>query len=146
MTQAYIFDIDGTLADCGHRLPHIQKTPKDWQAFFADCCHDKPISHMVRLAQDLARSRTAIIYVSGRSDECRKATEAWIVRHGLPIAPIYMRKAGDHRNDDVLKPELLAQVKADGYEPIMAFEDRNRVVAAFRANGVPCAQVAEGDF
>jgi len=28
----------------------------------------------------------------------------------------------------------------------MAFDDRNRVVATWRANGVPCAQVAEGDF
>jgi hypothetical protein len=30
-----LVDIDGTLADCTHRLHHIQKQPKDWDAFFA---------------------------------------------------------------------------------------------------------------
>jgi hypothetical protein len=36
--------------------------------------------------------------------------------------------------------------RIDGFEPIMVFDDRNRVVKALRAAGVPCAQVAEGDF
>jgi hypothetical protein len=57
-----------------------------------------------------------------------------------------MRKEGDHRDDDIIKLELLEQVRADGFEPIMAFDDRNRVVAAWRSAGVPCAQVAPGDF
>lgn len=30
-----IFDIDGTLADCSHRLHWIQSKPKNWNAFFA---------------------------------------------------------------------------------------------------------------
>jgi hypothetical protein len=57
-----------------------------------------------------------------------------------------MRKAGDHRDDDILKIELLAEMRRDGYTPIMVFDDRNRVVKAWRSAGVPCAQVAEGDF
>lgn len=57
-----------------------------------------------------------------------------------------MRRAGDHRGDDIIKLELLTQIKADGFDPIMAFEDRSRVVRAWRSAGIPCAQVAEGDF
>ena len=64
----------------------------------------------------------------------------------LPDMPLYMRADGDFRSDDIIKAELLAKVRADGYEPIMAFDDRNQVVRMWRANGVPCAQVAEGDF
>ena len=45
-----------------------------------------------------------------------------------------------------MKEELLAQVKADGYEPILAFEDRERVVDMWRRNGIQCCQVAPGDF
>ena len=30
-----VIDIDGVLADVGHRLHHIQGRPKDWAAFFA---------------------------------------------------------------------------------------------------------------
>lgn len=144
--KCYIFDIDGTLADCSHRLHHIQKQPKDWTSFFADCHTDAPIMHIIELAQTLRlASAKQIVFVSGRSDECRPATELWLREHGLSGA-LYMRKAGDYRDDDIIKLELLAAVRADGYDPIMAFDDRNRVVKAWRSAGIPCAQVAEGDF
>jgi hypothetical protein len=145
-TRCYIFDLDGTIADCSHRLPHIQKTPKDWPTFFAACSDDSPIGHVITLAKDLADAGAGIVYVSGRSDECRAATLEWMYVHGLPDGPLYMRKAGDHRNDDILKAELLAELLTHGFKPIMAFDDRNRVVATWRANGIPCAQVADGDF
>lgn len=144
MKYCYIFDIDGTLADCQHRLHHIEKTPKDWEAFFAACRDDAPIVHMIRLAQSLTDQH--IVFVSGRSDIVRQETIEWLATHGVPDGPLYMRKAGDHKDDSILKIELLAQVRADGYEPMMVFDDRARVVKAWRDAGVPCAQVADGDF
>lgn len=145
MIRCYLFDIDGTLADGAHRLHHIQKQPKDWRAFFAECGDDAPIGHMLDLAGQL-RLDAQVIYVSGRSDECRDLTMDWLQRHQAPFGPLYMRKAGDHRDDDALKIEMLAEIRADGYDPIMAFDDRNRVVKAWRAAGIPCLQVADGDF
>lgn len=99
MTRScYIFDIDGTLADCSHRLHHIQKQPKDWDSFFAACMDDQPIAHMVALAKSLP---LPIICVSGRSDVVRVETDFWLrVRAGLNPAALYMRRAGDHRDDD----------------------------------------------
>ncbi|SEE51434.1 hypothetical protein [Bradyrhizobium lablabi] len=144
MTDCYVFDIDGTIADCSHRIHHIEK--KDWRSFFAACGDDAPIPHIIGLAQDLYRSGRCVVYVSGRSDECSAETEGWLDTHKLPVGPIYMRKAGDHRPDNLVKGELLAKVVADGYRPIMAFDDRNQVVKMWRENGIPCAQVADGDF
>lgn len=145
--KAYLFDIDGTLADCSHRLHHIQSTPKDWDSFFAGCAGDAPILHIIELARTLGTvPGRSIVYVSGRSDQCRQETRDWLHRHHLPAGPLYMRRAGDHRDDDVIKLELLAKLRDDGFEPILAFDDRNRVVAAWRAAGIPCAQVAEGNF
>lgn len=57
-----------------------------------------------------------------------------------------MRRAGDHRPDDIVKREILDQMRADGWRPVMAFDDRARVVKMWREAGIPCAQVAEGDF
>lgn len=143
-TPVYIFDLDGTLADCSHRLHHIQKRPKDWDAFFGAVMDDEPIPHMIELAKALSE-RTQIVFVSGRSDECREATERWLWAN-LFLAPLFMRKAGDYRDDSIVKIEILAAVRDAGYNPIMVFDDRDRVVAAWRAAGVPCAQVAPGDF
>lgn len=145
--KSYLFDIDGTLADCSHRIHHIQKTPKDWDTFFAACHLDAPIRHIIELAQHLAKySGATIVYVSGRSDQCRRETSLWLGKQYLPAGPLYMRKEGDHRDDDIIKLELLAQLRADGFDPIMAFDDRDRVVAAWRSAGIPCAQVAPGGF
>ncbi len=146
--RAYIFDIDGTLANGDHRLHHIQKQPKDWRSYFAACAGDEPIPHIVSLCRHLMISMP-VVFVSGRSDECRSETLGWLWRHVAPTiypSDLFMRRAGDHRPDDILKIELLAEVRALGIEPIMVFDDRNRVVAAWRAAGIPCAQVAEGDF
>lgn len=144
MTRCYIFDIDGTLADITHRLHYIEKTPKDWNNFFADCESDKPIEHMVRLCRALL-DQTSIVFVSGRSDQVRQETERWLASHDL-YGSVYMRTAGDYKPDDLLKIELLAAMRADGWEPIMAFDDRNRVVKAWRDAGIPCAQVVDGDY
>ena len=146
MTRCYLFDLDGTLADITHRLPHIQKTPKDWDAFFADCPGDAPISHIIELAQDLMRAGAGVVFVSGRSDQVRAETLEWLYNHVGASRTLYMRKAGDHRPDHIIKGELLDQIVADGYEPIMAFDDRNQVVEMWRAKGIPCAQVADGNF
>lgn len=143
MIACYVFDLDGTIADCSHRLHHIEK--KDWRAFFADCDKDEPIRHIIDLVKQLWLNYS-IIYVSGRSDECRDLTLLWMSDNGLPDGPIYMRKAGDHRPDHIVKSELLDQLLADGFQPIMAFDDRDQVVKMWRARGIPCAQVAEGNF
>lgn len=144
--RCFLFDIDGTIADLGHRLHHIQKDPKDWRAFFALCHEDKPIEHMCALAKVLG-DHHQIIFVSGRSDECRDATAQWLrAELGFLHPKLYMRKAGDHRPDNLVKSELLDQILAEGHEPFMAFDDRNQVVKMWRERGIPCAQVADGDF
>jgi hypothetical protein len=73
---------------------------------------------------------------------------AWLGKYGVGyvLHKLYMRRDGDHRPDDIVKREMLQQMRVDGWSPIMAFDDRNQVVEMWRANGVPCAQVASGDF
>jgi len=51
-----------------------------------------------------------------------------------------------HRPDNLVKGELLDAIRADGYEPVMAFDDRTVCVNFWRACGIPCAQVADGNF
>jgi phosphoglycolate phosphatase-like HAD superfamily hydrolase len=144
MPRCYLFDLDGTLADCTHRLHHIKQPRKNWDAFFAACSRDGPIPHMVELARHLARVEKTV-FCSGRSDQVRAQTQDWLTTHGLE-GPLYMRGARDKRPDYVVKGELLDRILADGWQPIMAFDDRNQVVEMWRARGIPCAQVAEGDF
>lgn len=145
--EIIIVDIDGTLADASHRLPLIQGEHKDWRGFFAASKYDKPIPHICALVHALKGNYRAV-FVSGRSDECRGITETWLENQGFYLPHVYMRREGDHRPDHKVKLELLEQVRTDfPGEPIaFALDDRNQVVEMWRANGVPCLQVAEGDF
>jgi FMN phosphatase YigB (HAD superfamily) len=148
----YIFDIDGTLADGKHRehlicnLPEGQK--KDWDAYFALCGEDKPIPHMVQLCQFLA-AHGKIIFVSGRTSDTFDITLNWLRDHVFPqvfITDLYMRSPGDRRDDNIIKIEILNELRSSGWQITMAFDDRSRVVKAWREAGIPCAQVREGDF
>lgn len=136
----YVFDLDGTLADCSHRLHHLER--KDWRAFFAACPDDKPIEHMIEVANALGWEGHRVEIWSGRSDEVRAQTEEWLLAHGIGRFPLLMRTAGDHRPDDEVKREFLR----GGGVPDMIFDDRKRVVDMWRAEGIPCAQVAAGEF
>lgn len=146
MKPCYIFDIDGTIADGSHRIHHLSGIPKNWETYFIECVGDAPIQHVIDVAMALNSAGHAIVLVSGRSDEVKAETLGWLAKHLPFYDALYMRRSGDHRADDTLKIEMLAQLRADGWSPVMAFDDRTRVVKAWRAAGVPCAQVAEGDF
>jgi phosphoglycolate phosphatase-like HAD superfamily hydrolase len=145
----YLFDVDGTLADPAHRQHHLESEPKDWDTYFEACKDDAPITHMISLAQTLISANQVILFATGRPDRVRVKTQEWLSRHlGITDPRVYMRKDEDHhdrRDDDIVKEEYLAQIRTDGYKPIMAFEDRSIVVAMWRRNGISCAQVAEAD-
>lgn len=142
-----VFDIDGTLASNDHRKHHLEKRPKDWDAFFADQ-HLDPVNEDIREINFLfaTASDRDIVICTGRGEEYREVTEAWLRVNNIAYDRLYMRKHGDRRGDDIVKLEMLAQMRADGFEPFMVFDDRNRVVNAWRSAGVRCLQVADGDF
>lgn len=151
----YIFDLDGTLALIEHRLHHIQGPRKDWRAFFAAVKDDVLNAPVVRTMQTLRDAGAEIWIWSGRSDECQAGTKDWLAKHcgvrfgGLFKAPeaFRMRKAGDYRDDVVVKREWLAEIEPPEWRRLTAvFDDRARVVQMWRDAGVPCFQVAPGEF
>lgn len=155
MTQpgnCWLFDIDGTMANNDHRKHHLEKDPKDWGAFFAASHLDPPHEHITKLVRSLRSGHHgSVIYATGRSEADRATTTDWVREHAGHVwrpgrQRLYMRADGDHRPDTVVKLELLKMMRNDGWEPIMCFDDRSSVVEMWRAAGIPCAQVALGDF
>ncbi len=142
-----IFDLDGTLFDITHRLHHIQKEPKDWDAFYDRVAYDTPIPSIARLAQDLYRdSGHELVMVTGRPEKTRVVTlDALDLRH-IPCDALYMRANDDRRDDSVVKSELLDQLLAAKWNPWLVIEDRSRVVKMWRERGLTCLQCADGDF
>lgn len=147
------FDIDGTVADLTHRRGFVRTKPKNWGAFYGAMDRDTPIAPIISVANAMRDARHLIFFASGRegTERHRAKTADWLVAHvGTWTAhvPLWMRKAGDYRADDIVKEEILDEfvIPFFGRVPDIIFDDRDRVVKMWRRRGIICAQVAEGDF
>lgn len=142
--EIVIFDIDGTLADVSERVHHLEKKPKDWDAFFQGIPQDKAIRSMVRLCNILHESGLKILLCPGRSEQYRPETVEWLAQQGVEYHELILRRDNDKRSDAVVKREMLAGL--DRSKILFVVEDRRGVVEMWRSEGLVCLQCAPGEF
>lgn len=145
----FIFDIDGTLADCSHRIHFVREKPKNYRKFMSLLNEDTVVAPVKEVLDSLAfGDGNRIIFCTGRDEHYRAVTGKWLRDNLIEVtdATLYMRPRGDYRPDVDVKRDLLARIRADGFDPKMVFEDRSRVVDMWRKEGLICAQVAPGDY
>jgi FMN phosphatase YigB (HAD superfamily) len=148
----------GWLKPCDHDKPLAEQRelrgerPKwkpNWDAFHAACVNDMPIAPVINMLKMLRASEyePEIWVWSGRMETVSAETFTWLQDHRVRFNLLKMRPAGDYTPDDQLKESWLhALSPEDRARLVMTFDDRDRVVAMWRRNGVVCAQVAPGDF
>ncbi len=81
MRPLTIFDLDGTLALIQHRRHFVEGDPKDWKAFYAACDRDEPNEPVFATMERLRHAGADVWIFSGRSDEVRDKTVAWLAQH-----------------------------------------------------------------
>lgn len=138
LPTAIIVDIDGTVADMAGK-----RGPYDTSKYHLDEPHHDIISLVYTLEE---RHGYDIIFLSGRSEDFRAETEAWLDKNMLDRKALYMRPSGDTRNDAIVKDELFEKYIAGKYNVDFVIDDRDRVVDMWRAKGLRCLQVADGNF
>lgn len=146
MARVFIVDIDGTLADLGHRLHFINGEKKDWDAFFEGCDKDLPIKDVIDVIRMIGLAGEIIVYLTGRPERVRGKTLEWLFLQGLPNGIVIMRKDGDHREDTVAKRELMGAIIAGGDKIAGVFEDRPSVCRVWREMGLTVFQVNDKEF
>ena len=149
MTKVILCDIDGTLANPEHRLALIATRPKNWKGFFDASIDDPVYEDIAWLVKNLKATGNTILIVTARPENNREITEKWLhEKAGLKgvYTKMYMREAGDYRDDSIVKEEILQNIMNDGYAPYMVLDDRDRVCAMWRKLGIRCLQVKPGDF
>lgn len=133
--QAIVCDIDGTLAICGDRDIY------DGSKAYLDTVKDEIREILERFSET-----HTIVIVSGRDDSHRDVTRKWLIDKGIPFDELWMRPEGDRRKDSVVKQEIYDQCIKGKYNIKFVLDDRDQVVEMWRANGLTCLQVAEGNF
>ena len=155
MKDTIIFDLDGTLADIDARrkLSHQDNGKMNWKTFFdpANIALDKPNHPVITAARHHAMAGFKVVIFSGRSKATKDATRQWLNDNGVPFDILKMRPTSHpwaFMKDDKLKQHWLDDIfPGDQKDRISCvYDDRDQVVSMWRKNGIPCFQVAEGDF
>ena len=142
-----VFDIDGVLADCSHRLKYIQGKNKDYDKFYSydEILKDKPIFNLdevlVRIQNsDKEDTGVDIKFVTARNIKCVTATAEWLERYFnilVEEGDILMRPKNDYRPAHEVKESLIE--KHIGFENILfAFDDDDKVNEMYKKHGVMC--------
>jgi predicted kinase len=138
LPYAVIFDIDGTLALMGDRDP-----------FDGSKAHLDTVNESVAdVLHALSYVGYEIVFLTGRKERFREVTENWLYDKHLNLwhSPVFMRPDDDDRPDWQVKYDLFNTNVRGKYDVLGVFDDRQQVVDMWRAIGLTCFQVAEGDF
>ena len=143
-----IFDLDGTLALIDKRRDISTKDngKMDWSKFFdPDMIDlDDPNTPVIQMAKLLSHKHYIWI-LSGRSDATQDATIDWLSKYGINYDHLIMRPQKHlFMPDNDFKQMVLDDIGVDNVD--MVFDDRQQVVDMWRANGLTCFQVADGNF
>jgi hypothetical protein len=124
-------DLDGTLC-----CKHPDRDIFDWSRVGMDYAN-RP----VLMAVGFIASWVRIIIITARDEVCRLQSNMWLRAHGVNYEKICMRLRRDQRPDEIVKMEILHKIQED-YHIAFVLDDRQSVVDMWRANGIPCFQVA----
>src|SRR5512135_3195271 len=130
-----VVDVDGVVADVRHRLHHLRRRPRDWDAFFAAATDDPPLGPGLHLVATLLADHD-VVWLTGRPERLREVTQGWLADRGLPAGPLLMRRDGDRRPARIVKLSRLRRLARTRRVGVVV-DDNPEVVAALRADGWP---------
>jgi phosphoglycolate phosphatase-like HAD superfamily hydrolase len=152
MKSWIVVDLDGTLADCSHRV-HLAEQ-KLWDEFHAGIPDDRPYEDVVYVLSALhnADSDLKLIVVTGRNEAYAEPTRRWLAKNVpfVSFEQMLFRPDDDRSPDHELKPRLLAEFFGTTQAAVnnvrFILEDRDAVTEALRNVGFFVWQVRPGAF
>ena len=131
-TRVAIIDIDGTIADCSHRLKHIEGEEKDWDTFYRLAHYDSPIEdHITFIKRYLKKNDLAPVIVTGRNFKIHNDTWNFAMDAGFDFNALRMRNEQDRRPASEVKRDHLHEL-LDEYAVEAVFEDDDVCIEMYK--------------
>jgi hypothetical protein len=142
-----VFDVDGVLANADHRQDVLFDggRRKNWKAFFAAAGDDSLIEEVARLTH-LLDPTLKVVLLTARPTSNRSITVTWLAQHDVKWDLLVMRPDGDFRSSPEAKRAAVLELRAQGFEPQLAFDDDRRNVDMFHDEGIPCIYIHSGYY
>jgi predicted kinase len=138
LPNAYIFDIDGTLA-------HSPTRPM-WDPTDEEIMEDEGYKATCEIVRALIKKGVHIIYLTGRSKKHEDITKKWIYEEICAQSNIelYMRREGDYRSDVVSKGRQYEKHIEGKWNILGVFEDRKTMIEMWQKRGIFVFDVGQG--
>lgn len=139
-----VCDIDGVLADVGHRLHYVLEIwPKDWTSFFAKAVEDKPNKELITGLNQMRLEGKTIVLATGRPERYRKQTEYWLEQHNVPYDKLLMRPQEDFRPGVDLKEWWLESGDYGEVKDIeLAIDNDNKIARMYVKHEIPAKVIS----
>ena len=133
---AYIFDMDGTLADVRSIRHHVLNEPKDFDAFHDASINVPPHQHVVDLLNNAISEGHQIIIVTARRAKWRDHTAMWLALNNIHSDALFMRGDDDRRKDYEVKKDILETIR-QAWTVVHAVDDNPRIIKLWEEEGIP---------
>ena len=143
--QAIIFDLDGTLCECEHRVHYMRERPKRREEFHYACIFDGVVAAVKALIDMAETSGIKVILLSARPIRFKALTEEWLTKNAIYYDQLILSSYPE-LSDPEYKIKMYRELIEPFYDVIFAVDDRDTVVRMWRDNGVTCLDIANNHF
>lgn len=145
--DAIIFDLDGVIADAGHRQHHLHLAEPAWDKFYG-AVHLDDVLEPGRVLTQSIHPDAVVIVLTGRVDEVSGVTREWLdhneVRWDLlicrPPEDDDSRHAVDYKRDEI------TALREHGFLLSLAIDDNRKIVAMYEEAGIPAVYYPSGYY
>lgn len=150
---AYIFDVDGTLANIDSITHYIVKDQskdpdnfkKDFVSFHNESINVPPHHEVVDMLWDAVNKGFDIIIVTARREDWRAHTAYWLkTKACVPHDVMFMRGLTDYRSDYEIKKDILEHINKF-WHVVHAVDDNPNIITLWEENGIPTTKIGTWD-
>ena len=140
-----IFDVDGTLVDSSEHFHLLDSTPlghtENLYEYHSRVLNSPPRESVVALSRVLWEAGVRVVIVTSRYEMFRDETVAWLKFHNVYYDELYMRKNIDDRTHELVKRDILALLKIQGYKIILAVDDNPEIIKLWQEHDIVAAHM-----
>ena len=148
--KAWIFDVDGTLANVDSILHHVLKKDrkakefkKYFDKFHIESIHVPANKDVIDLLWEVCNDYD-IIVVTARREEWRARTAYWLVKNNVPHTALFMRGNEDDRSDYEIKKDILKHI-SKFWKVVHAVDDNPKIIKLWKKHGISTTKIGDWD-
>lgn len=142
--SAYIFDVDGTLANVDPYLHHVRGSNRDYDAFHEASIGALPNIEVVQMLNNAVSDQHAILIVTSRKEKYRGLTSMWLAKNNIRSHALFMRADDDSRPDYEAKKDMLDKINTL-WDVVHAVDDNPNVIRLWEENNIPTTKIGFWD-